>query len=190
MDFDEYKAIALKDLEEAKDRNLVDQPIIPYLDMINKHKDFYTTSSCYGRITVDLVPFKENKKEHKWLGKWHRTVKVEEIKQVIEWEKGKITWLKQDSFIIHIGIRDLPTAERFLDLARNKAGLKRSGIMQIKPRIMVELIGLDNLATPLFYEDKEIVRDYESLIKIANKKFKRNEERLRHFMNLFEKEFF
>lgn len=189
MDFEDYKVVAMRNLEEAKERKLVDKPIIPYLDLINSHKDFYTTSSCYGRITVDLVPFKENKKEHRWLGKWHRTVNVNEIKQVIVWEKGKVTWLKQDSFIIHIGVRDLATTEKFLDVVRNKAGLKRSGIMQLKPRIMIELIGLDTLAAPLFYEDKEVVKDYESLIKVANKKFKRNEERLKHFMMLFEKEF-
>ncbi|NPA38804.1 MAG: hypothetical protein GXN99_03365 [Candidatus Nanohaloarchaeota archaeon] len=189
MNFEHYKKIALKDLQEALERKLVDEPIIPYLNIINSHPSFYTTSSCYGRITVDLVPFKENKKDHKWLGKWHRTVTVEEVEKAITSEKGKITWLKQDSFIIHIGADTIDNALKLLDLARNKAGLKRSGIMQIKPRIMLEIIGLDTLASPLYYETTQLYSNLTHLVTIANMKFQRNEERLKHFITLFEQEF-
>lgn len=178
-----YKERAMESLKKALEKGEVDEPIIPYLEVINSYEEFYTTSSCYGRITVDDTPLIENKREHDWLGKWHRTVRVEEVERAINARKKDVVWIKQDPFILHIGARDFEAAEKLLYAARELTGLKRAGIMHTSPRIMIEVMGLDFMACPVVIKGIRVIENLEKVVEIANMKFKRNEERLRRFIN-------
>ena len=191
--FDQYKERAMASLRQAIENKEVDEPILPYLNIINSYDSFYTTSSCYGRITLDLTPVNENKKDHSWLGKWHRVVSYEDINKKLEeasrlsgWE---IVWLKQDPFILHIGAKTINDAEKLLHAARELSGLKRVGIMHTTPRIMIEVMGLDFMSCPLLIKDKKIIEKQElkNIIDIANLKFGRNEERLKVFISNLQK---
>ncbi len=188
--FQHYKQQALSQLKVALIKGEVDKPIIPYLEIINSKENLYTTSSCYGRITVDNVPLIDNKKEHKWLGKWHRKVNKEELMNALEKGKENITYIKQEPFILHIGVKTLKDAEKVLDIARNKLGLKRSGIMHTKPRIMLEIMGLDHVSIPAKIEDEYLIdlNKLEKITEILNKKFERNEKRFMSFIKEIEKE--
>ncbi len=188
--FQHYKQQALSQLKVALIKGEVDKPIIPYLEIINSKESLYTTSSCYGRITVDNVPLIDNKKEHKWLGKWHRKVNKEELMNALEKGKENITYIKQEPFILHIGVKTLKDTEKVLDIARNKLGLKRSGIMHTKPRIMLEIMGLDHVSIPAKIEDEYLIdlNKLEKITEILNKKFERNEKRFMSFIKEIEKE--
>lgn len=136
------------------------------------------------------MPLIDNKKEHKWLGKWHRKVNKEELMNALEKGKENITYIKQEPFILHIGVKTLKDAEKVLDIARNKLGLKRSGIMHTKPRIMLEIMGLDHVSIPAKIEDEYLIdlNKLEKITEILNKKFERNEKRFMSFIKEIEKE--
>ena len=52
MEFNLYKANAMKKLDEAKSKGLVDEGVIEVLDSFNSHPDIFTTSSCAGRLQL------------------------------------------------------------------------------------------------------------------------------------------
>jgi len=74
-DFLENKKNALQKLDKAKIENKVDIGILPILDIINSLNEYYTTSSCFGRIVLLELPVIGDKKNAKFIGKWHRTIK-------------------------------------------------------------------------------------------------------------------
>lgn len=55
-----------------------------------------------------------------------------------------ILFLRLEPLILHVGCRNIEAAERLLKICR-KEGFKRSGIYQTRSRIMVEIIGVDDL---------------------------------------------
>ncbi len=178
----------MRDLKKALIKGEVDEPIIPYLEVINSKDELYTTSSCYGRITVDSVPLLDNKREHYWIAKWHRKITHEELKEALEKGYEKITYIKQEPFILHIGVKDIETANKLLHIARDMLGLKRSGIMHLQPRIMVEILGLDFISVPAKSDSTYMInlQTLDLLVEILNKKFERNEERLKNFIKLID----
>jgi len=52
MSFEDYKKKAIISYTDAKREGLVDKDILRELDKFNKLKDYYTTSSCSGRILL------------------------------------------------------------------------------------------------------------------------------------------
>jgi len=177
--FEDFKKKAMRKYKEALDKGLVDEDAKPINDIINVNSNFYTTSSCAGRITIDGYNGEETKKEHVWIGKWHRTVEIKEIKERLkEIEKYETVYFRTDPFIFHIGCKDLRGAETLLEKARD-IGLKRSGIIETRKRVMVEIIGLDELHVPLKFNGTEIVplENIETLVNLINKKQEKNIER-------------
>ena len=49
------------------------------MNIINKSDDYYTSSSCSGRIVLIELPEIGDKKEAKFLGKWHREILRNEL---------------------------------------------------------------------------------------------------------------
>ena len=60
--FFEAKKSALNKLDQAMIEKKVDSSIIPLLDIINKSDDYYTSSSCAGRIVLIEMPVLGDKK--------------------------------------------------------------------------------------------------------------------------------
>ncbi len=50
--FDEQKDKAMEGLRKALKEGKVDEDIIPLLEKINSLENYFTTSSCSGRISV------------------------------------------------------------------------------------------------------------------------------------------
>ncbi|NOR85914.1 hypothetical protein GQ473_07420 [archaeon] len=172
------KKVALTRLNKAKHENLVDVDIMPLVDLINKHPAFYTTSSCLGRIVVAESPKNDKKREYVWLGKWHRKVEITEVKNAILKHEKNILWFRMDPLILHICCDTLDDCDALLKCAKT-AGLKRSGIVQVKPRFMVEIMGVDSVCAPILSEidDKQL----ETLIIIANTRMDKNLNKLKIF---------
>ena len=170
----------MKRLQEAREKAEVDSIILPLLDYINSLPDFYTTSSCSGRVTLfhDLG----SKLESGWLGKWHRPVKSGEIKDAMEEPpSGGIVWFLYEPAIIHVVSRELSGAVNLLKIAR-ESGFKRVGIQSCKrERILVEICSTERIDAPVANEGIILVDEgyIKYLINLANDRYKRGQDKLR-----------
>ena len=81
---DNLKKDVLRKLEDAVSRNLVDEEVMPLLSSFNYIDEVVTTSSCSGRYQLISVPRTGDKVSSDIVGKWHRTVHVEELLGAID----------------------------------------------------------------------------------------------------------
>ncbi|RLE40441.1 hypothetical protein DRJ16_07170, partial [Candidatus Woesearchaeota archaeon] len=56
-----------------------DADIVEILERINSLENFFTTSSCSGRIVLLKVPHAGSKRDAEFVAKWHRSVSVSEV---------------------------------------------------------------------------------------------------------------
>jgi len=148
----------------------VDKEIIPLLNAINSLQDYYTTSSCAGRIQLfnDLG----SKIKNYSIACWHRKVNPKEVVKEVKAVSG-ILYFKCEPPILHIAARDSEAARRLLIAAR-ESGFKHSGIQSIKPeRVMVELVSTESIDAPIMDKNKKLVSDnyIKHLTILANKKY-------------------
>ena len=175
--FDEIKVELLRLLENAKGKGVVDEGVIPYLDMINAHPDYVTSSSCYGRIILIDLP-NHTKRDSVFLNKWHRTVSPKEAWEALQSAEGKLVWLKADPLILHVSCRSIEAADRLLRV-KAAAGMKRGGIFSIAPnRVQIELEGTYRMELPVRKGSELLVGSeyFTFLIEQANGKFEKNQE--------------
>lgn len=178
--FEDQKKKAMLGLAQAREEGKADDDIADLVDMINKSDDFYTTSSCAGRVAVLQTPKKHDKLESKWLGKWHQEVAFDNLKEALEKHDKYVVYLQSECPILHVVARDCESAEKILFDAQ-QCGFKRSGIQAINPeRVLVEICSTEMLEVPLAEDGKILVDDiYLSyLVNIANIKLRSGREKL------------
>ena len=147
--FEVAKARALARLQ----RRGADEEIAGVLQKINAHADYYTTSSCSGRIALILLPEIGAKREAVFLGKWHGAVEREEVIRVMAnapFAEGEL-WLLAQSPIIHVACRTVEHAVALLRLALD-AGFKYSGMKGIARDtgiVVVEMLSTERMDVPL-----------------------------------------
>jgi tRNA wybutosine-synthesizing protein 3 len=162
--------------EEAKKMGRMDEDFIPLCDFIEKTKNYFTTSSCAGRIALISLGEEETKQESAFYRKWHRQVKPKEVLDAVNEFRGKILWFKQEPLIFHLGTNNLENARKILSLCE-KAGIKRAGIKVAKEgKFIVEMLGTQNITTPIKEGKITVDEKYlKYLIKKANEKFATNQ---------------
>lgn len=174
---------------KAKKDGKMDQEFIPLCEHITKTKNYFTSSCCSGRIALVGLNKEEEKKESAFHRKWHRKVKLKEIKEGINSYKGHILWFKQEPIILHIGTNSIENAKKLLTLCE-KTGLKRAGIKVAKEgKYLIEILGTHNINTPI-KEGKMVVDEkyLEYLVKKSNEKFQKNQEVLKKLTKQIKKE--
>ena len=85
-----------------------DNRILKLCEKINKSENYYTTSSCSGRVLILIND--EQKKDDLFLYCSHDLLSFKEIKEEIEKIKIKtnnLVYFKQDPVILHIACRNL-----------------------------------------------------------------------------------
>lgn len=172
--FDTTKASALQKLAQAVRKKKADEPALSLLGILNSKKDFFTSSSCYGRIL--LIDFIGVKGKSRFIGRWHRKVSFAEVKRTLQKEKGRQIWLRMEPLIIHISCRNLAAAQKILNI-KNKLCIKRGGIFHIaKDRIQIEFEGTKRAEALVKLGNKIIIPDsaLKKLVEIANKRFEEN----------------
>jgi tRNA wybutosine-synthesizing protein 3 len=181
---------ALKALEEAIEKEKADEKVIPIVERINKKEDFFTTSSCSGRIAIIEVPYFGRKKNARFLGKWHRKISEEELEEAIKkGRKGEI-WFLVQSPIFHVSTISILNAKKILNIANN-SGFKYSSIKSLDGRFVVELLSTERLDVPIG-KDGKIYVSYEYLkilmeianhmIEVMDEKLKRLEKNIENMM--------
>lgn len=189
--FEMIKAHNSEQLEEAIAEGKADQKMIKLCRFVNSTKNFFTSSSCAGRIALLSVKSIGKKQPNAFHRKWHRKVTLKEVIEGLE-EKAdeKELWFKLDPFILHIGTDNLENARTILQCMR-LAGIKRGGIMLAKKeKFIVELQGTHTISLPIRNEGIALVdKEYLSFIlKQANDKLVDNYERLKLFEKVCRKE--
>ncbi|MBU0628381.1 MAG: hypothetical protein KKC75_04270 [Nanoarchaeota archaeon] len=195
MQFDNEKVTCLK-RKDNSNKGSIDPDIRNLVDLINSLEDYYTTSSCSGRIVI--IELIEKKKDTKFIFVEHNKAKFNSIKSSLKTmrlnqvdgggrEDGNIEskeanpktknnlWFKQESLILHVCCRDLKSAEELLSIVRN-SGIKRAGIISLRNRIIIEIIGTEHMETLIAKDGNLLVDDkfLKVLIAEANKKLERN----------------
>ncbi len=189
-----FEMIKLHNGEEfakaAKEGN-ADRQIIPLCSFINGLQDFFSSSSCAGRIMLLKTDSAENKREAGFHAKWHRRVKLAELEKALkEKADAEELWFKQEPFILHLGARNLENANKILKSCR-LAGIKRAGIMVAEEeKFIVELIGTQMLSLPVKKKNKLLVerKFLKFLLEKANKKLERNYSLLKKFERIIKQE--
>jgi len=155
---DDIKSSTLAKLDEAASSDLVDKDVMPLLSFINSIDPLVTTSSCSGRFQLISVPRTGDKLSSRVIGKWHRTVDEDELREAIEsWDgEGELHLLVQP-LLVHVRARDIASGARLRGIAQ-ECGLKFSTIRSIKldPRgevppwgVVVEILGTERMEIPL-----------------------------------------
>lgn len=164
----------------------IDKDILKLVNQINSNPNYYTTSSCSGRIVL----IKEGKKqENAFLFRSHDKIRLKQIEKELNNATKKyksIIYLKLEPCIMHIACKDPDSAIELVNLARN-CGWKKSGI--ISKRNIAEIISTENIASPV--ADKgNIIIDYnylQILLKECNIKLAQTRQKINQLNNEFRK---
>ena len=178
-EFLDAKENALKSLNEACDQEKVDEGALPLLSIINKIDGLYTSSSCAGRIVLLEIPHIGDKKGARFLGLWHRTIQLEELSAASKKATKGLLWLLAQAPIIHIGVENLPLADRMVKTAV-ACGFKNSAIRSLGKTVIIELCSTERLDAPigrdggLFCSEKHLTL----LVEISNEVIERSSEKM------------
>lgn len=179
--FRSQKEDATGKLNGAVDSGQADEGILPLLEFVNSLEDFYSTSSCSGRIV--LLHDLGSKLDSSWLGKWHREVDVDEVLGAMRDPPAAGTvQFKYESAILHLVARNLEGAKKLLVITR-EAGYKRAGIQGLnEDRHLVEICDTGSIDVPVIEKGKVLVDDnyMGCLVALANKKFRDGMEKLQN----------
>ncbi len=192
MTFDKQKQKYLAELEsglrDKSKKGFIDAEIKELVAAINAHSNYYTTSSCSGRILLYSISPDRKKNETEWLLVSHQEVLLSAVDEKLKNIPLGIVFFRFEPLILHIVCRDLGAAERLLQSC-NTAGLKHSGAISLGERIVVEIIGNDRLDAPVA-KDGNILITSEGIshfVADANDKMKKNLERINRLKTEIEK---
>ena len=111
------------------------------------------------------------KNESEWLIKLHDT--TNDFGEFQE-KPGENLYFKYEPPIIHICCKTINDAQRLLTCAKD-SGFKKSSIINIEPRIVIEILSSERVEAPFW----DVSKDYLScLITEANKKLLLGKEKL------------
>lgn len=164
----EAKNQALRVLEDHRRLNRVDRDIIRVLDAINRHPDYFTTSSCSGRIQVVEAEILTLRRGFRSLGKWHEPPDPDEVvKVVLEGVRSgaRNLWLTVQPPIIHVASRTIESARLLLDVAR-ESGFKHSGLISLRYNL-VEVNASERADIPLVIDGVQIVTGSDKLVRVS-----------------------
>ena len=157
----------------------IDLPIKGLCEKINKNSDYYTLSSCSGRIV--LLKNLEKKQAGMFVFRTHDKVSFKELKNQLDGASKKKESLifKQETCILHVCCKTIEDAEKLLNKSR-ESGWKNSGIMNISGRIVLELRSTEYLALPIMIKGKVLVDDsyLKILISESNKRMEKTWEKI------------
>ena len=157
-----------------------DPKIKKLCEKINKKKNYYTTSSCAGRVV--LLKYSDKKLENAFLFRTHQKTSFTEIKNAL----GKISKIydgvvefQQSCCILHVACLTFSDAQTLLTKAK-ESGWQRSGIIGGK-RNIVELHSTESMSFPIAKNGKILVDDdfLKLAIEIGNSKLERTWDKIK-----------
>ncbi len=166
MTFPNEKKMYLSKQDKSR-KGDIDEKVIPLLKVINAQDNYYTTSSCSGRVYLWTGSGKKNETE--WLKVSHDL--IDESFFDIKLLTG-VVWLRAEPFILHVACKDLETANKLLEKARQI--YKKSCILSASNKILVEIKGSELVEMPLYLDGKLLYSgDLFWLMELVNGKLQR-----------------
>tara|TARA_Y100000310_G_scaffold284826_1_gene307844 strand:+ start:1680 stop:2267 length:588 start_codon:yes stop_codon:yes gene_type:complete len=162
-----------------------DKDVINLCDKINSLKDYYTTSSCSGRIV--LMIDQDKKEEGLFIKVYHDLISLQEFKKdldkIAKTNNGKIKF-KLEPCILHVACEGPDKAFKIYTKAK-LAGWKKSGMISFGNRAIVELNSTEKLEFPIVDNGKILVDDIflKIIVEESNKKLKKSWEKIEKLMN-------
>lgn len=156
-----------------------DKKIKTLCEKINKKENYYTTSSCSGRIIVMVDQEKKAPNLFKFVS--HDLVKLNNFLKFLPKEKSKLNLkFKQEPCILHVACKTLKDAQKLLDKAK-KAGWKKSGIISSEKRFVVEMNTTEKIEFPLIEKGKLLVNNefLEIILRKSNENLKKSWEKIK-----------
>lgn len=187
--FESEKRRILEEKEDVSRKGSIDAPIIELVEYINKQEDYYTTSSCSGRIILFSENTQTGKEGTLWLLTSHETVSIENVLSILKDKDIPIScyiYYKFEPFILHVSCRNLEHAQTILRIAVS-SGFKNSGIsVSRKNKIILSVRSTQTLQSPVAFDGKLIVDEQylSHLVKISNEKLEDNFQRIERFYKL------
>jgi tRNA wybutosine-synthesizing protein 3 len=194
--FDKAKRDVLDSLggPDRSRQGRVDGQAWPFIDTVNSLPDYYTTSSCAGRVNLFVEPSSGKKHEAGWLFVTHDVASRDDVVQALRDLPRETVWLRMEAPIFHVACRDQAAAERLLRVCQSE-GWKRSGITSMggrsprQKRVMVEVMANERLDTPVAVDGGLLFdeRYVGFLVSKANEKLVRSRRRLERLRLAVEK---
>lgn len=147
----------------------VDKPAIQLIEAINKLDNYYTTSSCSGRIAIFTNHGSTKKWDSEWLFVTHEKTRVEPILAVLEHLPESDVWMRMEGFILHVDCKTVDDAKVLVGIGQQN-GLRRTGIISIGKRNVVQFLGTEKIDALIASQGKLLVnKEYiQRLLDIAN----------------------
>ncbi|UCH87947.1 MAG: hypothetical protein JSV49_06665 [Thermoplasmata archaeon] len=171
----------------------IDEHIIEILKLINSSENYYTTSSCSGRIQLIVLPKLGDKPGSRILGKWHDIIEYEELDAALKsWDGKDILMLLVQSPVIHAVCSDLESALILRNIG-SASGFKYSTIRSIQSgkeegelqkNIIVEILSTERMDVPLgnkgkLYPEEDYLRYILELAAMCMERSRGKLERLK-----------
>lgn len=187
-EFLESKEKAIDALKKAKINDKVDKKILTILDLINKSNEFYTSSSCAGRIVLLEIPKIGDKRNAKFLGIWHRTIKSLDLLSALKQAKTGLLWIIAQPPIIHVSAKTANAADSLVKIA-NASGFKNTAFKSFRKNIVVEICSTERLDAPIGEDGVLFCNKYylNLLVKLANEVILKSDLKLKRFKNQLKK---
>lgn len=174
MGFDKEKNEFLRKKDKSR-KGSMDIKIKSLVEKINSLDDFFTTSSCSGRILISAIPESNKKNDVQYLFCSHEKTNFRKIKTSIKKLPNEEVWLRVEPAILHIACKNIEKGSKLLNLARD-IGFRRSGIISIgKSKIILEIVSTEKIEA-LLGKNKELLigeKYLNILIKEGNKKLEK-----------------
>lgn len=172
FNFNNSKKMALGKDDKSNIKG-IDKPIAKLCHIINSSDEYFTTSSCSGRIV--LIKDEAKKKPGLFLFRSHELVELDVLKEALnnfikKKVKGMIMF-KQEPCLVVVSCKDKDSQWKLFSSARNN-GWKKSGILSLDKKRLVELMSSENISFPVYYDSKVLVDD--EFLKIVLEKANEN----------------
>lgn len=183
-DFDNIKKTFLSKLDKSNAGG-IDNGVQEIVTLVNNHLEYFTTSSCAGRIYLWKEPKSGKKKDVDFIFLKHGKLSAADVKTIKQLILPKETiWLRVEPIILHVCCKELDAAQRFLDIAKKL--FKKSCFLSIKNKIILEVRGSEIMEVPLAERNNWLVSEdyFDCLIKKANERYSRIEKKNDEFLYL------
>ena len=177
--WDNHKRVVLSKLDKSY-KGSIDEPVKELVGLVNSSNDFFTTSSCSGRIILINETSREKRKnKSQFLFVSHDFVqedKSAELHSISRTAAGHV-FFKLEPLIIHIECRSMEFATRLLHVIKQQDQFKHTSIVSVtNEKLILSIRGIVKLEIPLVYDgqllsNEEQIRTY---IRIANERMKEN----------------
>lgn len=160
---------------DKSSKNSWDNRIAKLCEKINLFGNYYTTSSCSGRVV--LIIDQDKKGKDLFVSVYHDLFNFDVLKKDLNQalnEKKKIKF-KLEPCILHIVCKTLEDAKGLLNKAK-LSGWKKSGIISFGKNIVLELNSTEKLEFPIIDNQKILVDDdfLKIVVDEANRKLEKN----------------